>query len=64
MKPWITQLRSVDACTAEVKNIIKTFEKHGIKIEHAEYLIEARRELCDRALELGAQPAEIKKLCP
>lgn len=62
MKPWIAQLNSVEACTTEIKTIIATFEKHGIKISHAQYLIEARLELGDRAIELGAKPEDLKYL--
>jgi len=61
MKPWICRINTIATCEEEIKNINETFERHGIRVSHAEYLIDAKRELSDRAMELGAQPEALKQ---
>jgi hypothetical protein len=66
-RPWIQQINDLEQCLTEIGGINRRLQASYYPSlitsqSHINWLKDARRELADRALELGATPKQLEPL--
>jgi hypothetical protein len=67
-RPWIQKITDLEIAIAEIESVNKrllasyhptVMTSHG----HIDWLMQARKELCDRAVELGGTSEQLDAIC-